>query len=375
MKLLLVEYRDWKNPRAGGAERALHEIFRRLASPDGPWRWEIDYLCSSFPGAPVAETSDGIRLLRRGPEPLFGLTVLRHLYGRKNRHRYDLVVEGIDKLPFFLPWFFPRLPVAGIVPHLLGETAPAAAGLAGGLLIWLGEALLPLCYRSTPLFPISESTRNELAARGLPHRNLHVIPYGFDTRLHTPQWPRRETLTFLYVGRLRRYKSLDVALRAFAAMPSFPGLLRHRFLIAGEGDDRPRLEALARELDLGDRVRFLGTVSEEKKIALMREATALLYPSRKEGWGLSVIEAAACGTPAIAADVPGLRDAVQDGKSGLLVPWGDIPAWSAAMVRIATNVQERSALSTGAISRADVLSWEASAKAMGEALSSVQTRL
>ncbi|SDU01691.1 Glycosyltransferase involved in cell wall bisynthesis [Verrucomicrobium sp. GAS474] len=368
MKLLLVEYRDWKNPRAGGAERALREIFSRLADPAGPWKWEVDYLCTAFPGAPAEERSDHLGLIRRGSEALFTLNVARHV----NRHGrdYDLVVEGIDKLPFFLPWFFPKLPVAAIVPHLLGETAFSAAGLLGGTLIRIGEALLPFAYRKTPLLPISASTRDELVERGLPRQNLRVVLYGHATEAQTPGDARPcDPATFLYVGRLRRYKSLDVVLRAFAQVVERRP--EARLVLAGAGDDRARLEALVLKLGLGTLVRFPGAVSEKEKSALMRRATALVYPSRKEGWGLSVIEAGACGTPTLAADVPGLRDAVDDGKSGLLLPWGDVPAWAAAMERLIADPAGRERLAQGAAARAGALSWEDSARTMAGELEGV----
>ncbi|HEY8965183.1 MAG TPA: glycosyltransferase, partial [Candidatus Methylacidiphilales bacterium] len=278
---------------------------------------------------------------------------------------YDRIVEGIDKLPFLLPLFFPKLPVAGIVPHLLGETALSAAGLAGGALIRLGEALVPRVYRRTPLLPISASTRDELIASGLPPENLRVVHYGHDASAATLDG-NAAPATFLYVGRLRRYKSLDIVLRAFAKLvETIPAA---RLVIAGTGDDRKRLEALALKLGLGTVVRFPGSVSEKAKAALMREATALLYPSRREGWGLSVIEAGACGTPTIAAAVPGLRDAVEDGQSGLLAPWGDVAAWEAAMARLIASPAERNRLGQGALERSRTFSWEKTAREMAEAL-------
>src|SRR5207247_2040670 len=107
--------------------------------------------------------------------------------------------------------------------------------------------------------------------------------------------------------------------------------------IAGQGDDRPRLEGLARELKLGDAVRFLGFVSEEEKRRLLRRAWAVVYPSPKEGWGISNVEAAACATPALASDSPGLRESVRHGETGFLVPHGDLRALAERMAALAAH--------------------------------------
>src|SRR2546423_13518076 len=106
---------------------------------------------------------------------------------------------------------------------------------------------------------------------------------------------------------------------------------------AGAGDYRPRLEALARSLDLGQRVRFLGRISEPDKLTLLRRAWALVFASPKEGWGITNLEAAACATPVVASNSPGIRESVRDGETGYLVPHGDTNAMAAALDRIAAS--------------------------------------
>src|SRR5947208_9972705 len=107
--------------------------------------------------------------------------------------------------------------------------------------------------------------------------------------------------------------------------------------IAGAGDYRPALEALARSLDLGDRVRFLGRISEADKLALLRRSWALVFASPKEGWGITNLEAAACATPVVASNSPGIRESVRNGETGFLVPHGDVAAMADAMRRIAAS--------------------------------------
>jgi len=152
---------------------------------------------------------------------------------------------------------------------------------------------------------------------------------------------------------------VDILLRALAeARQVRPDLSLD---IAGSGDDRPRLEALAASLGLGDAVRFLGFVDEATKLTLLRRAVANVFPSPKEGWGITVMEAAACGTPSLASDSPGLRDSVRDGRTGLLVPHGDVAAMAAAMRRLADDPALVTALGAEARRHAEALSWEAAA--------------
>src|SRR5207302_341750 len=156
-------------------------------------------------------------------------------------------------------------------------------------------------HRRAAFHAISDSTRDDLVRRGIRRERVEVIYPGVDAAWYSPDAavPRAATPTFLYVGRLKRYKGVETAVRAVAlARAARPDVTLE---IAGQGDDRVRLERLAGELGQGDAVRFFGFVSEEAKRRLLRRAWAVVLPSPKEGWGISNVEAAACGTPALAA--------------------------------------------------------------------------
>ena len=162
---------------------------------------------------------------------------------------------------------------------------------------------------------------------------------------------------FAYLGRLKRYKGVQQVIAAFAAM-------RHptaRLEIAGAGDFRPALERLAASLDLGERVRFLGRVSEDEKLRLLRRAWALVFASPKEGWGITNLEAAACGTPVVASNSPGIRESVRDGDTGFLVPHGDTAALAAALRRIAESPALVRTLGANARTFAETFTWERAA--------------
>jgi glycosyltransferase involved in cell wall biosynthesis len=221
-----------------------------------------------------------------------------------------------------------------VVPHLFGATAFQELPFPAALAVWLAERPIPMVYRDVPFQAISESTRDDLVDRGIPRESIRVIYCGIDSAVYTPApGVRSETPVFAYLGRLKRYKSVDLVIRGFARA-AVPGA---RLEIAGAGDYRPELERLASSLDLADRVTFLGRISEPEKLQLLRRAWALVFTSPKEGWGITNLEAAACGTPVVASDSPGIRESVRHGSTGYLTAHGDVDALAASMQRIASN--------------------------------------
>ena len=353
MRLLVVNWQDRENPLAGGAEIHLHEIFGRLAAQGN----QITLLCGGWPGCPPRATLDGMEVIRVGTRYTFPL--LAHGFFRRElaSRRFDLLVEDINKVPLYTPrWGGP--PVVALVPHLFGGTAfqELAAPLAAA--VWLAERPLGRMYRGVPFEAISASTASDLSARGIPSTAIEVIYPGIDTVSYTPcPSERAPTPVFAYLGRLKRYKGVDVVINAFAAM----GDRSARLEIAGAGDHRPALERLAASLDLGERVRFLGRVSEEDKLRLLRRAWALVFASPKEGWGITNLEAAACGTPVVASNSPGIRESVHDGETGYLVPHGDVGAMAGAMGRLAGDASLVARLGVQARRFAETFTWERAA--------------
>src|SRR5581483_7130253 len=119
---------------------------------------------------------------------------------------------------------------------------------------------------------------------------------------------------------------------------------------------------LAQSLDLGQRVRFLGRISEEDKLALLRRAWALVFASPKEGWGITNLEAAACATPVVASNSPGIRESVRDGQTGFLVPHGDVTAMGASMRRLASSPELVASLGVQARAFSETFTWERAAE-------------
>jgi len=362
VRILVVNWQDRLNPEAGGAEVHLHEIFGRLARRGH----DVSLLVSSWPGAPAEEVVDGMRVVRRGGRYTFPLHVRAGFRRIVQRERtFDVLVEDINKLPLFTP-LWSGLPVVGLVPHLFGSTAFQQESFPVAATVWSTERLMPAAYRGRDFVVISDSTAADLVDRGFPARRIHVSYPGIDHDAFVPAGERSREPTVVYLGRLRRYKGIDLVIRAVA------GLQREglgvRMLVVGQGEDGERLKKIAVELGVENAVSFRGFVSEDEKISILQSAWVNVYPSPKEGWGITNVEAAACGTPSVASDSPGLRESVLDGQTGFLVPHGDVDAWAAAIRRLIVDPELRSSMGKRAVEHGRRFTWEATAEEMEDIL-------
>lgn len=357
MRILVVNWLDRGNPQAGGAEVHLHEIFGRLAT----WGHEVTLLSSGFPGGRAQEVLDGIRVHRLGGRYTFGL----HLPAFVRRHNglrgHDVVVEDLNKVPLFMP-LWTRVPVLLLVHHLFGAAAFQEASLPVATLTWILERPIPRVFRETPVMAVSESTAADLRQRGMTEPEIVVIHNGVDVSFLSPDPQGGEFTepTILYLGRLKRYKGIDLILRASARLKRSG--LRFQLLIVGKGDYADDLRSLAHRLELGDTVQFRGYVDEDEKLRLLRGSWIHALASPKEGWGISILEAAACGTPTVASDSPGLRDSVRNGETGLLVPHGDVTALAERFRILLEDTALRRSMGAAARRFAEGFTWESSAR-------------
>lgn len=320
----------------------------------------MQLLVSGWEGASKLETVDGMRVHRTGGRYTFPFHVRSCYRSLPDRVAVELVVEDINKVPLYAPLWTGK-PVLGLVPHLFGTTAFREAAWPLAATVWTAERGIPWGYRDLPFQAISESTADDLEARGLDRSRISVVYPGIDHERFRPgrEGSRFMEPTIVYVGRLKRYKGLEVVLQGLARIATEG--LRPRLLIAGRGDDRTRLERVARAIGVERRVEFLGYISEDEKVELLQRAWVNVYPSPKEGWGLTNIEAAACGTPTVASDSPGLRESVDDGVSGHLVAHDDVDAWADRLRTLMGDADRRQTLGIGAAEHAARFSWDRAA--------------
>ena len=351
-RILVLNERDPKNPLAGGAETHIFEIFSRLVATGH----DVTLLAATFPGCAREERVAGVRVIRLTNRYLYYARVPLAARREWRTGHYDVVIDVLNKLPFLSPWTSDA-PCFAIVHHLFGTTAFRQVPLPIALVTWLMEKLIPYAYRDTPMLAISPSTKDDLKDRGIAPSHVWVVPPGVDHRSYSAENPRalREPMV-LWIGRIEPYKRADVMLDAM------PGVLRRvpaaKLVVVGEGSARPELMKRTQTMGIASSVTFTGFISEAEKIALLGRAAVVVNTSEKEGWGMTVIEGNACGTPSVSTNVPGLRDSVRDGETGLLTPYGDVNALADAIVRILTDAHLRAHLVEVGLDWARRFSWD-----------------
>lgn len=363
LRILVVNWLDRENPLSGGAEQHLHHVFGRLADRGH----EVCALVSGWPGSEPRATLDGIEVHRSGGRYTFSLTAPRDYRRHLEDRGFDVVVDDLNKVPLFTPYWV-ETPVVLLAHHLFGATAFQAAPAPVAAATWLLERTVPRVYRNTPTIAVSESTKQDLVARGLAADHIEVIPNGVDVEHYTPNPSSApaERPTLLFLGRLKKYKRVDLVLEAVAALAREG--LDVELLVGGDGEEHAPLRAQAERLGISDRVRLLGFVDERVKLELLRRAWVHVLTSPKEGWGITILEAAACGTPSVASDGPGLRESVVDGETGLLVPHGDVPALVRALAALLRDDALRTRMGQRARAWAERYSWDAASEAVEGAL-------
>ena len=311
-RILLLNERDPEHPRAGGAETHVSRIFSRLVARGH----EVTQLSTGFRSGARSARIEGVAIERRGPLPFYYAGLPGRVRTATRSGSFDIVIECLNKVPFYSP-LYSRLPVLAICHHLFGEVAFEQASFPVAIGVLVAESRIAKAYRDVPFLAISQSTRDDLVDRGIPPAHITVSTPGTDPPSFEidPNGDRPPRAT--YVGRLERYKRVDLLLRAGALLVDrVPNL---ELLIIGKGPDRERLEKIARDLGLEGRTRFTGFVADRERDALLAGTRVCAFPSEKEGWGLTVIEANALGTPVVARDAPGLRDSIRHGETGFLV--------------------------------------------------------
>jgi glycosyltransferase involved in cell wall biosynthesis len=216
--------------------------------------------------------------------------------------------------------------------------------------------LMPRVYHREKIITVSESSKADIIAmKPLQNKNVSVVNPGISLP-ELKLFPKKSTSpTLVYVGRVRPYKNIDVAIMAFEkVLVEFPDAV---FKIAGSGESVPHLKKLVKERGLGKSVKFYGHVTDELREKLYKSAWLMIQPSTMEGWGITVIEANSCATPVIASNVSGLKDSVIDGKTGILVPPGNIDLFAKGIVKIFKNNSLRRKMALASVDRAKEFGW------------------
>ncbi|QEC49496.1 glycosyltransferase [Baekduia soli] len=350
--ILLLTDRDWTHPQGGGTGTNLHgQVSRWIA-----WGHRVTVIAGSYPGAARLEQPHPLLTIHRmgGRMTVFGRAALATWRGVGRDA--DVVLEVVNGIAFFTPlWWWLRAPRVTLVHHVHQDHYVAEMGRRGRLAALVAERLpLQTLYRHHQFLTISDSARRDLIGLGIPADQIHVAYLGVEPEAFA-QGRRSEQPTLLYLGRLKQYKRLEVLLDVLEGIPGA------RLEVAGEGDHRAALEAEIDARGLHDRVTLHGFVTEEDKRELYARAWVNLTASSAEGWCLTVMEAAAAGTPSAAMAVGGLPESIVDEQTGLLA---DTPEELARKVaRLVADPDRRDELGEAARARARGFTWDGTARA------------
>jgi glycosyltransferase involved in cell wall biosynthesis len=356
LHILILSDRDWTHPQGGGTGTNLFgQVSRWIA-----WGHRVSVIACSYPGAAPVERHGALTMYRAGGRStVFPRTIVRQWRGLVPDA--DVVLEVVNGITFLTPLWL-RVPRVTLIHHIHRDHYVREMGRAGRVAAFFLETLpLHLLYRRSRFITISHASARDIARHGIDPARIEVGYIGVELDAFEPKPElRSEVPTILYLGRLKRYKRIEVLLDALERIPE--AVLE----IAGDGDHRPALEAEIARRGLGDRVRLHGHVTEERKCELYQEAWVNATASSAEGWALSVMEAAACATPTAALAVGGVQESVEDGRTGLLAR--DPDELAERIKLILRDPELRDSLGAAALERAELFTWDATARRTLEVL-------
>ncbi|GEE01576.1 putative glycosyl transferase [Gordonia spumicola] len=358
--VLLLCWRDTGHPQGGGSERYLERVGAELARRG----YRVTFVTADYPGAPRKQMVDGMRVLRGGGRltvylrTAATLTAARFGRGRLAGYRPDVVVDTQNGVPFFAS-IVAGAPTVVLVHHCHREQWPVAGPVLSRIGWFVESRLSPRVHRRNRYVTVSEPSAAELVDLGVDRSRITVVCNGIDpvpdgVPTRAPH-PRRRLIV---VSRLVPHKQVEHALAVVARLRD-RGVDVHLDVVGGGWWD-DELRAAAAELSIDDRVRFHGHVGDAEKHELLAAADLHLMPSRKEGWGLAVIEAAQHGVPTVGYRASaGLNDSIVDGVTGLLAD--DFDGLTEAVAALVDSPRRLADLGAAARARSGDYSWSSTA--------------
>lgn len=363
MKILIFNWRDPKHTWAGGGEIYIFEQAKRWVKMGH----EVTVFCGQDieEHLPSFEIMDGIKIYRKGGRYSLYLWAIWYYFTRLRR-KADVAIDVINGIPFFTPLFC-RLPKVAYVYHIHGNQffyeLPSPLSYIG---FATERFIFPLLYKSIPVIAISETTREELVKMTFRNKNIFVVCCGITELKKSQNLPNKfSNPTLLYLGRIKRYKRVDLLVELFPKI--IEKIPRARLVIAGWGTEASSIANLVMKSPLRRKISLMGPVSEKEKKSLLSKAWIFVNSSIGEGWSLAVIEANLHATPAVGFNVSGLSESIQDEKTGLLAKDNEDFIEKICKILIDSNLREK--LSKNAKTWANNFNWDRSAK---ESLSILQ---
>ncbi len=365
MNLTVFADHDLKHHLAGGANVNLEENLRRLAS-----KHKIRLLCTWEKGLAEHEVADGIEIFRFKGNQITLRWIIPRYFKKHLEADTDVVWDEVDSS---VPWLTPFFSKKPILMHCLHfqksnffyELPKWLAAIA-----YILEPLLYGLYKNHTALAISESTRDCLLDIGFSPEKVKIVTPALNSSVFKPESEilakKSKTPLIVSLSRLRAWKGVHFSIQAMKEITA--QIPEAQLAIIGTGPYESELKKLASKLGLDRNIQFLGRISEEEKMEWVSRAHILTKTSGREGWGIDVIEANACLTPAVGWRVDGTKDSIQDQKTGFLIPFGDISALAQTVIRLLKDIPLRNKMGKDARKFCENLTWELSASQIEEIL-------
>lgn len=313
MNVIILNWRDIHHPLAGGAEQSLLQHAKYWQNKGASITWVV----SHFSNAKKEEIVDGMRIIRMGSHYTVHLRAFFY-FKRYLEKDTDIVIDSFHFIPYFSSFYISKSKIIALInepgKNAWFKNSFFPINVTGYFL----EQFFFLFYKGIQFITSANSIAAELTAYGIFQKNIHIIPHGI-TIVGKKLYKKENTETILFLSQLTEDKGIEDALQAFSLLK--PGKKHVRLWVVGKEiskDYGDSLKKMTKKLDVEKNVEFFGFVSEKKKWELLSKSWILVHPSIREGWGLNILEANSCGTPAVGYNVTGLRDSIQDMKTGLL---------------------------------------------------------
>ncbi len=366
MRVLWFNWKDIKNPLAGGAEVYTHEIAKRLVRQG----FEVILVASKYPKCSSEEYIDGYRVIRVGNKFTVYASAFTSYVKLVKDIKPDIVIDEVNTIPFFTPLYVNE-PIIVLI-HQLCRDCWRYNTILPNTIGWSIERLFHKVYvynaklgKIRRVITVSLSSKKDLISLGYDNNIISIVYNGLDLSRYSicleTKTLYRDNKTLCYVGRLSPYKRIEHILLAYKIIKSAYSD-KIKLIIAGRGEPGyvSKLKSYAEVI--GGNIVFKINVSHDEKLEILKKCSIMFYTSIREGWGQTVMEAAVCGTPTIAYNVPGLRDSVTALGAGILVEEGNIMELSKKAIELLNNYELRRMIVSKAMERIRYFTWDESAR-------------
>lgn len=363
MNILIFSWRGPKHPNSGGAEISTHEHAKGWVKAGH----DVTLFTSVFVGCRKQEVINGVKIERRGRQ-ILGVQWEAFKWYMFGKHlKFDLVVDQFHGIPFFTPLYVGAKKLAFIheVTKEVWRLNPWPWPF-NKIAAFVGEIFEPVIfrlYKKIPFMTVSNSTKNDLVVWGILKDQIKIVYNGITVPKIIKKTRKEDKKTLIFLGALSKDKGIEDALKIFQLITQ-SAKEEWKFWVVGEVDPRylKKLRLQTQKLGIYKRIKFWGFVNEKKKFELLSRAHVAINTSIREGWGLVVVEAAAMGIPTVSFNVPGLRDSIINGKTGIICSKNKIKDLADRILKLVDDEKRYRLISQNAVMWSKRFSWRKSIK-------------